>query len=207
MNLKESFRYQHFLELMLHSAVRSVHDPSHAFKTTKTHLRSKANPDAEDITEEVTTETPFFPNDDVIGFMEWLVEERRTLSEAIGRAKASIGFDLDAAIDTNKFRQGMSTGIKSMLNNHASKTVTQGRDYRFDVNGIQSPYFYAVEVVNEEAFDRAASKDVMRRMLAEADKVSAEIDEAMINTTVDYTPVFDVNDSFEDVMAAFIAEN
>lgn len=43
-------------------------------------------------------------------------------------------------------------------------------------------------------------------MITAADKTSAEIDSAMINTVVDYTPVFDVNDSFEDVMAEFIAK-
>lgn len=41
-------------------------------------------------------------------------------------------------------------------------------------------------------------------MITAADKTSAEIDSAMINTVVDYNPVFDVNDSFEDVMSEFI---
>ena len=45
----------------------------------------------------------------------------------------------------------------------------------------------------------------MRELLSKADKTSAEIDAAMINTTVSYTPPFNVNDSFEDAMEAFVA--
>ena len=43
----------------------------------------------------------------------------------------------------------------------------------------------------------------MRSVITDADKVSADIDSAMINTQVDYTPVFDVNDTFEDAMTEF----
>ena len=40
-------------------------------------------------------------------------------------------------------------------------------------------------------------------MISKADKTSADIDAAMINTAVDYTPIYNVNDSFDDVMAEF----
>ena len=33
--------------------------------------------------------------------------------------------------------------------------------------------------------------------------ISAELDKAMVNTNVDYTPVFDVNDTFDEVLTAF----
>lgn len=44
----------------------------------------------------------------------------------------------------------------------------------------------------------------MKEVISEADKTSAAIDFVKVNTTVDYTPVFDVNDSFEDVMNTFL---
>lgn len=207
MNLKESFRYQKFLDNLLNQARRSLCDPDHILKVTKRHLRNAANPDAEDMEEVVELDTPFFPNDDVIRFMEWLVEERQKLSSAIGRAKASVGFDIDAAIDANKFRQIVYGSIKNMLEYHASKSKTQGRDYRFNINGDQTPYYYEIEVTKEEAFNREASRDVMRRMITEADQVSADIDAALINIQVDYDPKFDVNESFNDVMTAFTAEH
>ena len=104
MNLKESFRYQNFLENMLAYAGNSLTDREHSLTITKNHLRKKANAEAEDMMETVDV-GEFFKNDDVLKFMTMLVEERSKLTNAIGKAKASIGFDLDAAIETNKFRQ------------------------------------------------------------------------------------------------------
>lgn len=205
MNLKESFRYQNFLDGKLNDARYSIADRTHALKVTKVHLKKKANPDAEDITEIVKVEE-FIPNDDVIAFMCWLVAERQKLTEAICAAKASLGFSLDAAIEANKFRQYTASAVKGMLKYTPSKKTEQGRDYKFNVEGNQTPYYYDIETSFEEAFTRDTAKKVVRDMITAADKTSAEIDSAMINTVVDYTPVFDVNDSFEDVVAEFIAK-
>lgn len=205
MNLKESFRYQNFLDGKLNDARYSIADRTHALKVTKVHLKKKANPDAEDITEVVEVEE-FIPNDDVIAFMCWLVAERQKLTEAICAAKASLGFSLDAAIEANKFRQYTASAVKGMLKYTPSKKTEQGRDYKFNVEGNQTPYYYDIETSFEEAFTRDSAKKVVRDMITAADKTSAEIDSAMINTVVDYKPVFDVNDSFEDVMAEFIAK-
>lgn len=203
MNLKESFRYQNFLDNMLRTASSSIQNREHCLKVTKTHLRNKANPDAENVTELVETEV-FFANDDVIAFLAWLVNERQKLTTAIGTAKASIGFDLDAAVETNKFRQTVNGAIKSMLRYTPTKRVEQGRDYKFNVEGNQTAYYYDIEVVTEEAFDKVGAKTLMRSLITDADKVSADIDAAMITTKVDYEPVFDVNETFDDVMMEFI---
>ena len=69
MNLKESFRYQKFLDNLMCSASISIQSIDHCLKTTKTHLRNKANSDADDLTEVVECESAFVPNDDVIAFM------------------------------------------------------------------------------------------------------------------------------------------
>ena len=205
MNLKESFRYQNFLDMMMRAASASIQQRDHCLKVTKTHLRSKANPDASDVTETVEGEV-FFANDDVVAFMAWLVKERDKLTTAIGAAKASIGFDIDAAIETNKFRQTVNGSIKNMLRYTPTKRVEQGRDYKFNVEGNQTPYIYEIEVVSEEAYDKTGAKTLMREMISKADEVSAAIDAAMINTKVDYEPVFDVNETFDDVMTDFLAK-
>ena len=205
MNLKESFRYQNFLDMMMRAASASIQQRDHCLKVTKTHLRSKANPDASDVTETVEGEV-FFANDDVVAFMAWLVKEREKLTTAIGAAKDSIGFDIDAAIETNKFRQTVNGSIKNMLRYTPTKRVEQGRDYKFNVEGNQTPYIYEIEVVSEEAYDKTGAKTLMREMISKADEVSAAIDAAMINTKVDYEPVFDVNETFEDVMTDFLAK-
>lgn len=205
MNLKESFRYQKFLESLMHGASASIQQRDHCLKTIKTHMKNKANAEAENITEVVECENSFYPNDDVLEFMVWLVNERNKLTTAIGKAKASIGFDMDAAVETNKFRQLVNSSVKAMLRYTSSKRAEQGRDYKFNVEGNQTPYYYDIEVVTEEAYDRGMAKEVMRNMISVSDKISADIDAAMINTVVEYMPLYDVNESFDDVMAEFMS--
>ena len=145
----------------------------------------EANAEAEDVVETVDY-GEFFHNDDVLRFMSRLVEEREKLTNAIGKAKASIGFDLDAAIETNKFRQSVASRVKTMLRFTASKKMERGTDYKFNVEGNQTMYYYDIEVEAKEAFDRSKAKEIMRNLIQDADKTSAEIDAAMINTQVEY---------------------
>lgn len=203
MNLKESFRYQNFLDNLMRNTCALIPSPNYCFNTTQTHNKKKANPDADDVVE-VTTEGRAFEADDLILFAQWLVEERIKLTKAINIAKSSIDFDIDAAIEANKFRQNFSKSIRQMLNRVPMTTTTQGRDYKFNVEGNQMSYLYEIEVVNEIAYDKDISKSVMRSMISDADKASTEVDITMINTNVDYEVQFDVNESFEDVVTAFI---
>lgn len=203
MNLKESFRYQKFLDRMMAEAGSSLQNMAHCLKTTKAHLRHAVNQEAEDVVEVVDV-GDFVPNDIMMDFAAHLVEEREKLSIAIGVAKASVGFDIDAAIETNKFRQSLNSAIRGMLRNTGSKRKTKEMDYKFDINGVQVPYRYDVEIMTEENYDRNAAKELMRSTIAKADEVSAAIDAAMINTVVGYEAPYDVNESFEDVLESYI---
>lgn len=205
MNLKEAFRYQKFLDSLMYSAAGSIRQRDHAMKTVKTHLMKDANPEASDRTEEVVQDHPFFPNDDVIAFMVWLTGEKHKLSVAIGEAKAKAGFDIDAAVETNKFRQQVNSAVRTMLNFTESVRIDRGQSWKFNNEGNQTAYYYDVEVKSTEAFDREAAKLVARDMIRDADRVSADIDAALINLTVDYEPVFDVNESFDDVVSGFLS--
>lgn len=204
MNLKESFRYQNFLESMMGFAGNSITDREHSLAVTKKHLRNKTNNEAEDMNE-IVDFGEFYKNDDVLKFMLFLVNEREKLTTAIGKAKASIGFDLDAAVETNKFRQTLVQRTKTMLRYTSSKKVERGTDYKFNAEGNQNQYFYDIEVESTEAFNRESAKCVMKEIATKADETSAKIDSAMINTQVEYIPPFNVNDSFEDVMEIFLA--
>lgn len=205
MNLKESFRYQNFLDSMMRSAVASISQREHCLTITKTHLRNKVNPDAEDMVETVEVEA-FYHNDDVLDFLEFLVNEKSVLTQKINQAKAAIDIDIDAAIESNKFRQSISGTIKNMMRYQPRKTTEQGRDYKFNVEGNQTTYYYDIEIESVDSYDRNKAKNLMRNLIAEADKNSTAIDAALINTQVDYEPKFDVNENFEDVMEAFISK-
>lgn len=204
MNLKESFRYLNFLDKMLESARMSVNDPSHCLKTTKTHLKKAANPEAENVVEVVEVDN-FFETDMVIKFMTYLIQVKQTLTEAIGYAKkVRATFDIDAAIATNKYRQNVCSSLRYIQKYTPSKKTERNSDYKFNVDGNQVSYYYDVEVSKELAYDRNAAKRIMKDIIREADETSAKIDAAMISTMVDFEEPFDVNDTFEDVMAEFI---
>lgn len=204
MNLKEAFRYQNFLDRMMLSVRDSISQKDHALKTTETHFCSAANPEAKDRVEAVD-KGEFYQNDDVIRLGLKLIEEKKVLSCAIAQAKLLTGVNIDAEIETNKFRQQMATGLKYMLGFKPGKRKSQARGYKFDINQAQVPYIYDMEVVDEDNFDRAAAKEVMRRLVDESDAVSTRVEMALVNTTVDYAPPFNVNDTFDDVMQEFLA--
>lgn len=206
MNLKESFRYQKFLDSLMRSATVSLQNPSHSLKTTKVHLRHAVNPEANDMTE-VIEDGEFVPNDTVLAFMAHMIDEREKLSIAISKAKQSISFDTDAAIETNKFRQMLNGAVRQMLRYVGTKRKTKESDYKFDINGQQVPYRYDVEITTTERYDKAAAKALMRETIAKADEVSAAVDAAMINTVVEYEPPYDVNETYDDVLEAFVQNN
>lgn len=205
MNLKESYRYQNFLSHLLDAAAASIRDRDHATITTRTHLRSKVNPTAPDVVETVQPADTFSPNDQIITFLHWLITEREKLSTAISAAKSSLDFNIDAAIEANKFRQTTIAAIRSMLRYTPGESTTQGRDYKFNNEGNQMPYYYDIEVKTELNYSLAEAKESVRILTTMADETSARIDAALVNTTVDYTPPFNVNDTFEDVMQMFAA--
>lgn len=206
MNLKESFRYQNFLDSMMRSATVSLTNPQHCLETVKTHLRSQVKSDATD--ETVTDEVEeFISNDDMLRFMSSMIQEREALATAIADAKAHIPFDMDAAIDGNKFRQRAAAAIETMLRNKARKSKGTELAYAFNANGDQTAYRYPVEIEQREIYDRSAAKSVLRELVAKSDEVSSAIDAATINAVVNYTPPYNVNDSFEDVVETFLAAN
>lgn len=203
MNLKESFRYQKFLDGLMRSASSNLQNPYHSLKTTKVHYRQVVNPDATDETE-IVEDGEFVHNDIMLAFMAHLIVVREELSIAISNAKQSIGFDTDAAIETNKFRQMLNCAVRQMLRHTASKRKIKETDYKFDINGQQVPYRYDVEIITTENYDKAAAKALMRETISKADEVSAAVDAAMINAAVEFEPPYDVNETFDDVLDTFI---
>lgn len=205
MNLKEAFHYQNFLNSLMNLAAMSVKSGG-ALKITKKHLKNKANPDAENV-EETIEPTDYIPVESYVRFMECLIEAKAALTEAISDAKSGLAFDIDAAVETNKLRQSAHGSLKRILNMNKAYTKTErDSDYKFNAEGNQVSYVYDVEVTATEMFDRKFIKDKTKELITKSDEVSAMIDMAMVNTIVNYTPAFDVNDSFEDIIAEFVVE-
>ncbi len=202
MNLKEAFRYQSYLDRIMSRACSSIIRPEHCILTKRLHKKSEVNPEDADI-EEVVDVDEFIKNDIVVSFIENLIEQKEMLSIAIGNAKRGLPQDVDAEIEANKFRRKAVSALKYMLENKPKKSKSNGTGYRFNVEGNQVPYTYTIETTGEELFNRKADKAMARRLATDADKISETIDSYMVNTEVFYTPPFDVDEDYEDVIADY----
>ena len=203
MNLKESFRYQKFLDKLLNEALCSFSESNHVFKTTKTHLCKKANPEADNRVEVVEVE-PFVDNNTVLAFAQFLLRQKYILCRVIENTKSSIpDICIDAEVQANKFRQDISRTINSVLSYRTNSRTEAGYAYKFNAEGNQVRYAYDIETTYEDIFDRKEAKAIAKELIVEADNTSQAIDLAMVNTAVKYKAPFDVNDSFEDAVAEF----
>lgn len=205
MNLKEAFRYQKFLDSMMSAAETQMCRADNALVETRIHHIHDVNPDAEDRTEEVEVEE-LIPIEALLRFMQFLIEQKTLLGRAITHAKNTCAFDLDAAIEANKYRQRVYQGLKRTLLTARRKRETIGTAYKFDVEGKQTAYQYQIEIVFQDRFDREATKKAARDLIAASDEMSQKIDAAMITTVVSYEAPFPVNDSFPDVLADFLSD-
>lgn len=206
MNLKEAFHYQTFLNSLMEIATVRVGRSGSALRITKKHLKSKANPEARDV-DEVVEPDGYVPVDAYIAFMGKAIEAKQALTEAISNAKRGLDFDMDAAVESNKLRQSANSALKRVIQgNKPYERTERDSDYKFNAEGNQTSYYYEVEVVAEEMFDKSKVRSTAKELITEANDVSAKVDAAMVNTMVDYTPIFDVNDSFDDIIAEFAAE-
>ncbi len=202
MNLKEAFKYQNFLSSLMTNAKNSIIREDHCLKSTRRHLINDSNPDAEDKNEVIEARS-FVPNDIMLCFMKWIIDERYKLTRAITLAKAEAGIDVDAAIEMNKARQTACDAIRKMLQYTALKTADVGRGYKFNAEGNQIVYLYKIEIEKTEMFNRSKAKELMYQMVEESGKVSSEIDAALVNTNVDYHPIYSVNVDFDDIVRKF----
>ena len=205
MNLKEAFRYQNFLDRLLNQTMATLSIQDNLLEVSKLHRRGKAIAGGEDETEVAEVPELVAP-DAAISLALSIVKEKEALTKAIGVSKGNLAGgvgDMDAAIEANKCRQSVAEKIRSVLRIKSGKRVERGTGYTFNGEGNQVPYIYDVEVTTIERFDRAKLKATMQDLLSEADKVSAQIDEAVVNTKVDYTAPWDVNASFEDILSTF----
>ena len=198
MNLKEAFRYQNFLSKMINNIANYLYQQDYCLKTTKTHLKNKSNPDAENMTEEDNKEL-VASYEVIVSCVKKLIEEKKELTLAINNVKPQ---NYDAMIDSNKYKRMLADAMSTSLRFTQSVNTIQGSDYKFNAEGNQMPYKYDIEVKTEDRFDRAATKSIIRELFALADADSCSIDQMLVNTLVHYEPFVDVNASIEDVIEA-----
>lgn len=206
MNLKEAFHYQNYLETLLTAATTYLRTSGNVTKTTETHYRKKANPEAEDEQVEVaTSKTLSVAPDMVIDFLMHVAGERTKLYEAISRAKAACGFDIDSNIAINKTNQQVKTALLALSCTKPCERTTAGNAFKLNVSGEQVRYYYEVKSATTIDYDRNKVRKLAKKLGDEADANSFKIDLLMLSTAVDYEPIYDTNDAFEDAVEKFAA--
>jgi len=203
MNLKEAFRYQNKLHRLMDEAEAILRWEKNVVKVENTLLLHKVNPDAEN---ETTLEVPSTEYAEQITeiavFLMFLLAEREKLSSAIRKAKQDMDMDFDGEISLNARRQSIANTFRQMSQIRSSETLLPGAGvgYKFNAEGNQVSYCCDLKKVTTINFDRTKIRSYITYLSNSADAVSADLDRQTVNTQVDYTPPFDVNDTFEDIL-------
>lgn len=208
MNLKEAFRYMNYLDLLLSNAECYLSNTLHTTEVTQTHHRKAVDPDA---TDEVKNSEQLFPvrgthfnPNYVVDFMQEVLAEKCKLSEQINQAKQCAPFQLDHELAINKVRQRIAHTLQRLGALRGRTTMQTATGYRFNAEGNQTPYTYNVEEVTMPLVPAELARSLAKEYLHHADEVSNQAECFMIQTTILMEPMFDVNDSFDAVVEAYI---
>ena len=209
MRLKEAFRYQNSLTAFINLVKDALHannpwgNQHILFDIKEHHLKSKANKDMQDETLENPKRTESDPAaNTLINLYYDLCVEKLALTTAIGKAKQTYEkFDYDSALEQNVLRGKMISTLQKICELKGSKSTNSGIDYMINQEGNQVQYCYPIEVEASIDFDRNRAKAMLAKITAERDVVSDDIEEAKLLINVEFNPKYDVNATFDDLIA------
>ena len=195
MNLKEAFQAQNKIGELMTYITRYLSDSDNVMTITEKHLRSKALAGQQDDTVDVSRKAEEgFDVGRLLGIWQELMGEKERLGAAIGKAKAGMGFNLDAAVDANKSRRAFLGMLQELANRKSSHELQkgEGRGYVFNNDGNQTSYCYDIDRILTIDYDRNNVRTMVKELTHASDEVSIKIDEALLQTQVDYAPKFDL---------------
>ena len=207
MNLKDAFRAQNKLQTLMDEASEILQDRGNTLKVTTTHLRSKVMPEAQDAVTEDAAPCEYAEHiNQVAAFLMAMLVEREKLSAAIHDAKAQLPLDMDSETGLNRARQELAGIFRQMavLRNSEVVIANGGSGYRFNGEGNQVSYRCDAKRVTTINFDRNKVRGMATELGRRADEVSAKLDQCIVNTVVDYSLPFEMNDSFDVILSDFI---
>jgi len=195
MNLKEAFQAQNKIVYLMNYIARYLSNEDNVMTVTEKHLRSKALAGQQDDSIDVSNKSEeMFDVGKLISIWQQLLVEKENLGQAIGKAKASMTFNLDVAVDINKCRHEFLPYIEKLANRKSSHELQkgEGRGYVFNNDGNQTAYCYDIDRVMTIDYDRNKVRNVVKELNRKADELSIQIDEALLQTKVDYELKFDL---------------
>ena len=195
MNLKEAFQAQNKLGELMGYIILYLSDSDNVMTITEKHLRSKALAGQQDESVDASCKAEEgFDVGRLLGIWEELMEEKNRLSTAIGKAKADMDFNLDAAVDENKSRRAFLSTLQGLANRKSTHELEKGagRGYVFNNEGNPTSYCYDIDRIMTIDYDRSKVRAMVKELNRLSNEVSIKIDEALLRTHVDYTPRFDL---------------
>ena len=195
MNLKEAFQAQNKIGELMSYINRYLSDSDNVMTITEKHLRSESLAGQQDDTVDVSRkDEDAFDVGRLLGIWQELMQEKERLGAAIGKAKAGMGFNLDAAVDANKSRRAFLGMLQELANRKSSHELHkgEGRGYVFNNDGNQTSYCYDIDRILTIDYDRNKVRAMVKELNRASDEVSIKIDEALLQTQVDYAPKFDL---------------
>ena len=216
LTLKEAGRYSNFLTERLanvYSLQYGSKFEDSMFKIEQKHLRTKSCKDAEDETISNREGKLDLVNlEKLEEVVTTLINEKERVSIAIEKAKESIEIHYEHSVN------GLPLGIDSAV--AQAKTLRQfadsyytifarakekeskanGRAYTFNEEGNQVAYSYDIEETKELDFEKKIYADKEKIVRASADDLSSQVDAAMSDKIVEFTPKYNYLDSLDDLL-------
>ena len=195
MNLKEAFQAQNKISELMSYIICYLSDSDNVMTITEKHLRSKALAGQQDESVDVSRkDEEAFDVGKLLAVWQELMAEKERLGSAIGKAKAGMDFNLDAAVDGNKSRRAFLSMLQGLANRKSSHELQkgEGRGYVFNNDGNQTAYCYDIDRILTIDYDRNKVRAMVKELNRASDEVSIKIDEALLQTQVDFAPKFDL---------------
>lgn len=210
MNLKDAFRFQNKLETLMNETCDILQDRRNILKVKTTHLRSQVSAGERDVEVEEARPSDYAGQATGLAtFLMAMLTEREKLADAIHDAKAKLDIDMDSQVGLNRTRQQLAATFRQMTAFRSGEKIVPGggTGYRFNGDGNQVTYRCDAKVVTTIDFDRNKIKGITMELSRKADEVSGKLDKCLVNAEVSYEPPFDVNDSFDEILTAFIEKS
>ena len=207
MNLKDAFRLQNKFQSLIDEASGILQDRRNILKVKTTHLRSKVVSEDADVEVADSTVSEYAGHaTEVAAFLLSMLAEREKLCAAIHDAKAGLPIDMDNEVGLNRERQQIANTLRRMMAYRSEEKIISGggTGYRFNNDGNQMAYKCDSKVVTTIDFDRDKIRGMAAELSRKSDETSANLDKCLINTEVEYTPPFDLNDSFDEILSRFV---
>lgn len=203
MILKEAYRYSNHLDDLIGTALLYLRDTNNVMVITEKHMRSLAKADIPDVEKDNTSERELPVSAmDVVDFVLHVVDEKERLFAAIDKAREGHQ-TVDSALVLCKTKQGCVDTLKRMLALKGREQIKRGSDYCFNADGNQSSYYYDVRVSSKIDFNRATVKKYVDQLTNEIDEASNYSDYLKTSLSVDFTPAYGLNDTFEELVSGY----